>query len=61
MDVWTLRKEGFDPGEAAADGNRFLSANGYMGLRGVPEECGPDCFPAVTLAGVYDRCGEKWR
>ena len=40
MNPWTLEKEGFDPRDAAGDGNRFLSANGYMGLRGAPEEAG---------------------
>ena len=61
MDTWTLTREGFDPADAAADGNRFLAANGYMGVRGTPEEAGPALFPAVNLAGVYDRCGDKWR
>ncbi len=61
MDQWLLRKEGFDPGDAAADGNRFLCANGYMGLRGVPEEAGRELFPAINLAGVYDQYGDRWR
>ena len=61
MNTWTLEKEGFDPRDAAGDGNRFLSANGYMGLRGAPEEAGPALFPAITLAGVYDRVGDLWR
>ena len=61
MDAWTLEKTGFDPAAAAGDGSRFLCANGYMGLRGAPEEAGPALFPAVTLAGVYDRFGDRWR
>ncbi|MBQ9210062.1 MAG: glycoside hydrolase family 65 protein [Clostridia bacterium] len=61
MNTWILEKEGFSPADAAADGNRFLCANGYLGLRGVPEEAGPALFPAVTLAGVYDQFEEKWR
>ena len=61
MNGWTLEKTGFDPRDAAADGNRFLCANGYMGLRGVPEEAEPALFPAVTLAGVYDRYQDLWR
>lgn len=59
--VHNLVKTGFDPENIATEGNRFLCSNGYMGLRGVPEECGPAFFPAVTLAGVYDRNGDKWR
>ena len=61
MSGWVLEKTGFDPRDAAADGNRFLCANGYMGLRGVPEEAGPALFPAVTLAGVYDQYQNRWR
>ena len=61
MDTWTLKKNGFDPADAAADGNRFLCANGYMGLRGVPEEAGSALFPAITLAGVYDQYRDRWR
>ena len=61
MDAWTLRKNGYDPKDAAVDGNRFLCANGYMGLRGVPEEADSAQFPAITLAGVYDRYKDRWR
>ena len=61
MDSWSWRKEGYDASGAAADGNRFLCANGYMGLRGTPEEAGSAQFAAVTLAGVYDRRGDLWR
>ena len=38
MDQWKLEREGFDPAHVVTDGNRFLCANGYMGLRGVVEE-----------------------
>ena len=61
MDRWILRKTGADPENMASDGNRFLCANGYMGMRGTAEEDGPDMFAAVTLAGVYDRNGDRWR
>ena len=61
MDNWILRKNGYRAEDAAEDGNRFLCANGYMGLRGVPEEAGSKQFAAVTLAGVYDRNGNRWR
>ncbi len=61
MDTWVFGLDGYRPEEAAADGNRFLCANGYMGLRGVCEEAGPELFPAVTLAGVYDRYRDRWR
>ena len=61
MDTWSFAKDGFDRRDAAADGNRFLSANGYMGLRGMPEEADKSLFPALTLAGVYDRYQDRWR
>ncbi len=61
MTDYELTRTGFDISAAASDGNRFLLANGYMGLRGTPEEAGADMFPAVTLAGVYDRYRDKWR
>ena len=61
MNTWVLRAEGYDPARAAADGNRFLTANGYLGLRGTVEEAARLHCPAVNLAGVYDRCGDRWR
>ena len=61
MENRILRKTGYDPENMASDGNRFLCANGYMGMRGTPEEAGPEQFAAVTLAGVYDRNGDRWR
>ncbi|MBQ8135951.1 MAG: hypothetical protein IJ174_00780, partial [Clostridia bacterium] len=61
MKGWTLEKHGFDPKDAAADGNRFLCANGYMGCRGTVEEADASLFPSITLAGVYDRFQDLWR
>ncbi len=61
MNQWMIQREGFDPRQVVTDGNRFLCANGYMGMRGVIEEAGSDLFPAITLAGVYDRYQDKWR
>ena len=61
MNNWLLQKNGWNEQDAASDGNRFLCANGYMGLRGMPEEASSACFPAVTLAGVYDQYQHRWR
>ena len=61
MDTWSLTRKGFVPENAAADGSRFLCANGCLGLRGTVEEAGPSLYPAVTLAGVYDRFRDRWR
>ena len=59
MDLWTLEKTGYDPDRSLSDGNRFLTANGYMGVRGTLAEAGKEACPAVDLAGVYDRNGDK--
>ena len=61
MDLWRLEKMGYDPESAVDDGNRFLVANGYLGVRGTLGEADKEAFRAVNLAGVYDRNGEKWR
>ena len=60
MDTWSFSIEGFDPRNIASAGTRLLCANGYMGLRGAPEEADKAMFPAVTLAGVYDQNGDRW-
>ena len=61
MDTWILTRHGYDPADVVTDGNRFLCANGYMGLRGTVEEAGASSFPAITLAGIYDQYQDKWR
>lgn len=58
---WKLREEGFDPDKIASNGNKFLTGNGYMGIRGTLEEYGREQFAAVNLAGIYDRVGDGWR
>lgn len=59
--LWSMKKTGYDPGHVVEDGNRFLIANGYMGVRGTVEEAGSASFPAVNLAGVYDKYQDRWR
>lgn len=59
--LWTLRKNGYDPENVVEDGNRFLIANGYLGIRGTVEEASSASFPAVNLAGVYDQRPNRWR
>ncbi len=61
MQNWILKKTGYNAEDISCDGNRFLCANGYMGLRGTVEEAGSRQFAAMTLAGVYDRNGDRWR
>jgi nigerose phosphorylase len=38
-----------------------MTGNGYMGYRGTLEEFGKEQLTAVTLAGLYDKAGDKWR
>lgn len=61
MNLWNYECHGYDKDRVVEDGNRFLTANGYMGVRGTVEEAGKEAFAAVNLAGVYDRFEEKWR
>lgn len=58
---WMVSECGFDAGRMTTNGNKYMTGNGYMGYRGVLEEYGKDQLAAVTLAGVYDRAGDKWR
>lgn len=59
--AWSLKRTGYDPGTVVEDGNRFLIANGYMGVRGTVEEAGSSALPAINLAGVYDQFEDRWR
>ena len=59
--LWSLKISGYDPERVVADGNRFLIANGYMGVRGTVEEADSTACPAVNLAGVYDQYQHRWR
>ncbi|WP_044480145.1 glycoside hydrolase family 65 protein [Paenibacillus antibioticophila] len=58
---WLIRENGFDRNRIAADGNKFMIGNGYMGCRGTMEEYTKDQLAAVTLAGLYDQVDGKWR
>ena len=61
MENPVLRISGYDTANITLNGNRFLCANGYMGMRGTLEEDGSRQFAAVTLAGVYDQYQDRWR
>ena len=60
MREWTIREEGYEEEKAAALGNRYLTGNGYLGIRGTLEEYEADRLPAINLAGIYDR-STGWR
>ena len=58
---WSIKDEGYDPTQVADQGNRFLTGNGYMGVRGTLEEQRKNDLVAVNLAGIYDQVGDGWR
>ncbi len=58
---WRIEEEGFDREEISHQGNKFLTGNGYMGIRGTLPEYGREEYTAVNLAGIYDRVGDGWR
>jgi len=49
------------PDDLSDLGNRFLTGNGYLGVRGTFEEYGKTQLAAVNLSGIYDRFGNGWR
>ncbi len=55
------KKIGFDKDAIIEDGHRFLLGNGRLGYRGTLEEYTSENKVAVTIAGVYDQLGAKWR
>lgn len=56
-----ITAEGYDAEQIAWFGNKFLTGNGYFGVRGTMEEYTRDQMCAINLAGVYDRVGDSWR
>ncbi len=61
MISWLIEENGYDSKKATNLGNKFLTGNGYMGIRGTLEEYTKEQFPAVNLAGIYDQTGNGWR
>jgi nigerose phosphorylase len=58
---WTVRDSHFDKDLVTTNGNKYMTGNGYMGYRGTLEEFGKEQLVANTLAGLYDKAGDKWR
>ncbi|WNS44300.1 beta-phosphoglucomutase [Paenibacillus sp. MMS20-IR301] len=58
---WTVSEHSFEPERITTNGNKYMTGNGYMGCRGTLEEFGKEQLAAVTLAGLYDKAGDKWR
>ncbi|GGH38618.1 glycoside hydrolase family 65 protein [Paenibacillus segetis] len=58
---WIVRETGFHKERITTNSNKFMIGNGYMGYRGTMEEFAKSELTATTLAGLYDRVGDKWR
>ena len=62
MSEWKkLVREGADAGTTDTDSIRFLLTDGYMGIRGTPDEYSAAERAAVNLGGLYDGVPGKWR
>lgn len=57
----TIISDVFEKNSIAHNGNKFLTGNGYMGVRGTLEEYTKENMCAVNMAGIYDKAGEGWR
>jgi kojibiose phosphorylase/nigerose phosphorylase len=62
MSDWQITRTGYEPDNAADNGNRFFIGNGMVGVRGTLEEYTKERQVAWNLAGVYDRAERRmWR
>lgn len=58
---FVLKENEFNKDNIPWNGNRFLTGNGYFGIRGTLEEYTKENMCAVNMAGIYDRAGDAWR
>lgn len=58
---WCIVDGKFIKENIAHNGNKYLTGNGYFGIRGTLEEYTKENMPAVNLAGIYDQVGDAWR
>lgn len=61
MTEFILSENEFNKENIPWNGNRFLTGNGYFGIRGTLEEYTKENMCAINMAGIYDRAGEAWR
>lgn len=59
--TWQIGNDFLSPESIPDNGNRLLTGNGYLGIRGTLEEAGKEQLAAVNLAGIYDKVGDGWR
>ncbi|MBE7011786.1 MAG: glycoside hydrolase family 65 protein [Ruminococcaceae bacterium] len=58
---WIVQTNEYKKDLVPHNGNKFLTGNGFFGVRGTMEETKKDNMCAINLAGVYDRAGDGWR
>lgn len=58
---WIVASDEVNVKDFADCGNRYLIANGYLGVRGTLDESGKEELAAINLAGIYDKVGDGWR
>ena len=61
MCKFIITENGFNEKNIAWFGNKFLTGNGYLGLRGTMEEYTKEHMCGINLAGIYDKVGDLWR
>ena len=61
MERWKIAESSFIKEQIPHLGNKYLTGNGYFGVRGTMEEYEKDNMPAVNMAGIYDKVGDAWR
>lgn len=59
--MWTISENIFDKDNIPHYGNKYLTGNGYFGIRGTMEEYDKSGMCAINMAGIYDRVGDSWR
>ena len=58
---WIINDDGYRQDNITFYGNKYLTGNGYLGIRGTLSEYEKEEYPAINLAGIYDRVGDGWR
>ncbi len=59
--MWTISENIFEKDNIPHYGNKYLTGNGYFGIRGTMEEYDKSGMCAINMAGIYDRVGDSWR
>ena len=54
MREWTIREEGYEEEKAATLGNRYLTGNGYLGIRGGSRSTCPTVV--FLICGWMEKC-----